>query len=114
MNKKQKGNEGESLAYTYLVNQGFEILETNVQLGQLEIDIIARDQECLVFVEVRLRNDARYGYPEEGLSRTKVRAMQRAASFYIQKIGWLGDIRIDLIAILEKPDLSIEHFQDIC
>jgi len=114
MNKKQKGNEGEALAQTYLVNQGFEILDTNVQLGQLEIDIIARDQGVLVFVEVRLRNDARYGYPEEGLSKTKIRAMQRAAAFYIQKTGWLGDIRIDFIAILEKPDFSLEHFQDIC
>lgn len=114
MNKKQKGNEGESLAYAYLVNQGFEILDTNVQLGQLEIDIIARDQETLVFVEVRLRNDAQFGFPEEGLSKTKIRAMQRAASFYLIKTGWTGDIRIDLVAILEKPDFSIEHFQDIC
>lgn len=114
MNRKQKGNEGESLADTFLVKKGFEILERNVQLGQLEIDLIAKDQDTLVFVEVRLRNDAQFGYPEEGLSKTKIRAMQRAAAFYLQKTGWQGDIRIDLVAILEKPDFSIEHFQDIC
>lgn len=114
MNKKQKGNEGESYAQTFLIQKGLTILDTNVQLGQFEIDILAKEKDILVFVEVRLRQDNRFGYPEEGISRTKIRAMQRAADIYIQKIGWEGDIRIDLIAILEKPELSIEHFQDIC
>jgi len=114
MNKKEKGSHGESIAQTYLLENGYEIVDTNVQLGQLEIDIIAQLNNLLVFVEVRLRHDNRYGFPEEGLSKTKIRAIQRAAEFYIQKIGWQEDIRIDLIAILEKPELSLEHFQDIC
>ena len=110
--KYEKGQEGENIAAEFLSRKGYHILEKNYRAGQLELDLITRHKECLVFVEVRLRKNADYGYPETSMSKAKISAVKRAAQVYLNKTFWTGDIRFDMIAIVEKPTLEIEHFED--
>ncbi|MDP5121082.1 MAG: YraN family protein [Spirosomaceae bacterium] len=111
--KQDQGQTGEDMAAAFLENKGFKILERNFRAGQSEIDIVTMDKECLVFVEVRLRKNADYGLPEQSMSKAKMNALKRGAESYMRKRSWLGDVRFDFIAIIQKPDLDIEHFQDI-
>ena len=110
--KYEKGQEGENIAAEFLETKGYHILEKNFRAGQLELDLIAKQQDCLVFVEVRLRKNADFGYPESSMSKAKINAVKRAAEIYLNKTHWLGDIRFDMIAIVEKPNLDIQHFVD--
>lgn len=111
--KQDQGQTGEDMAAAFLENKGFKILERNFRAGQSEIDIIAMDKDCLVFVEVRLRKNADFGLPEQSMSKAKMNALKRGAESYMRKRNWLGDVRFDFVAIIQKPDLDIEHFQDI-
>ncbi len=112
-NKQDQGQTGEDIAAAFLENKGFKILERNFRAGQSEIDIVGMDKECLVFVEVRLRKNADFGLPEQSMSKAKMNALKRGAESYMRRRDWLGDLRFDFVAIIQKPDLDIEHFQDI-
>lgn len=111
--KQDQGQIGEDMATAFLQNRGFKVLERNFRAGQSEIDIIGMDKECLVFVEVRLRKNADFGLPEQTMSKAKMSALKRGAEAYMRKRDWLGDVRFDFIAIIQKPDLNIEHFMDV-
>ena len=88
------GNYGEELACQYLKKQGYKILERNYRIRGGEIDIVARDQDYLVFVEVKARYSHEYGLPSESITPWKIKALLKTALFYIQKIKWgdRGDI----------------------
>lgn len=111
--KQDQGQAGEDMATAFLQNKGFKVLERNFRAGQSEIDIIGMDKDCLVFVEVRLRKNADFGLPEQTMSKAKMNALKRGAEAYMRKHNWLGDVRFDFIAIIQKPDLDIEHFMDV-
>lgn len=110
--KQDSGKEGEEIAVNFLKNKGYTILEQNFRTGQLELDLITQQNDCLVFVEVRLRKNADFGYPEQSMGKAKVTAVKRAAEAYMRKSNWLGDVRFDFIAIVQQPFLEIEHFED--
>lgn len=112
-NQQDQGQAGEEMATVFLQNKGFQVLERNFRAGQSEIDLIGMDKDCLVFVEVRLRKNADFGLPEQTLSKAKINAIKRGAEAYMRKHNWLGDVRFDVIAIIQKPDLDIEHFMDV-
>ncbi len=101
MNKKQMtGSLGERLARQYLVDRGFIILATNYRAPDGEIDIIARDQDDLVFVEVRAKRNLSFGSPEESVTPVKQQKLIATAQHYIQNhaletVSW----RIDFVAI---------------
>lgn len=111
-NKIETGKEGEDIAVAYLENKGYEIIEKNFRAGHLELDIIAQQNDCLVFVEVRLRKNAEFGYPEESMGRAKITAVKRAAEAYMRKSKWMGDVRFDFIAITQQPTFDLIHFED--
>ena len=100
MSKTQSGNYGESLAVNFLKKQGYKILERNYRIRGGEIDIIARDGELLVFVEVKARWSHEYGLPVESITYYKIKALLKTAAFYCVKINW-GDkpYRIDMVSI---------------
>ena len=66
MNRRAEGSAHERQAAAYLEERGLKILEYNYRTARGEIDLIARDRDMLVFVEVKYRRDSRMGYPEEG------------------------------------------------
>src|SRR3989304_3418392 len=76
------GRYGEELATKYLQKQGYKIIERNFQKRYGEIDIIARDSETLIFVEVKTRIGDKYGPPEEAITSWKLKALVRSVQFY--------------------------------
>lgn len=106
------GQGGEDLAARYLSEQGYELLERNFRYGKAEIDLIMRKNKLLVFVEVKTRRNAAYGYPEEFVNRQQQAMIMRAAEQYILKNNWQGLIRFDIVAILTEPELQIQHLPD--
>ena len=110
-NKRKVGEKAEQWAVDYLRDRGYEIIERNVQVGHLEIDIIAKQADWLIFVEVKMREDAAHGLPEEKVNFTKQNYLLKAADIYLNQNDWPGKVRFDLIAITLKP-FEIMHFED--
>lgn len=96
----------------FLESANYSIVDTNVRLGNAEIDIIAWDNQLeeLVFVEVKTRSSREFGHPSHAVNRSKLRSLQYVARQYcaLNKIGC--DYRFDLITIL--PD-TIDHYHNI-
>lgn len=108
------GNWGEKKASDYLISKGFEIVEKNFRHKHAEIDLIARKNKLLIFIEVKTRSGTGFGMPEEFVNRTKAKLVMYAAEHYIFTKNWLYDIRFDIISILILPDGSerINHIED--
>ncbi|MBD1397269.1 YraN family protein [Pontibacter sp. JH31] len=106
------GFNGEDLATDHLREKGYRIVQRNLRMGKGEIDIIARKDDLLVFVEVKTRTNDDFGYPEEFVSRSKQRMILNAADAYILKSGWQEDIRFDIIAITMTKPPEIFHIED--
>lgn len=100
VSKRAVGSKAEDLACNYLKSLGFKILERNFYIRGGEIDIIAKEKDILVFVEVKARYNHSYGLPIESITPWKLKALIKTAKFYIQQIGW-GEkqYRIDLLSI---------------
>lgn len=102
--RQQVGRKGEEAASEYLKKQGYSIIETNYRSKLGEIDIIARDGNMVVIVEVRTKTGLAFGRPEESINHEKARKLHRLALQYIQS-NYHREMpsRIDLIAVmLEK------------
>jgi putative endonuclease len=109
------GRAGEDLACAHLERRGYEILARGFSLFRGEIDIVARDGETLVFVEVKARADASHGRPEESVTPAKQRQIRRIAQGYLVTHPAPGvACRFDVIAILYHgpDDYRLEHFVD--
>lgn len=117
MNNQITGSNGEKMAIKFLENKGYKILESNFRLRGGEIDIVARDQECLVFIEVKTRNSHEFGLPEEAITPAKINLLKRAALFYVIKAKWGSrPYRIDVVTIDSSHptfDPVINHFKNI-
>jgi putative endonuclease len=117
------GAYGEKIATKYLQNKGYKIIETNFknplgrQLG--EIDIIAKKEGVLVFVEVKTRKRKRYEntLPEENITPKKLHKLNKAGQFYIKsKKLWEMTYRFDAISVLigeDRKDFEIRHLDSI-
>ena len=107
------GRKGEELAVAHLRSMGYEILELNWFSHHLEIDIIARDGNELVIVEVKARGTASYEHPVEAVSTKKIRFLVNAAEAYIQEKNSHLDTRFDVISIVfYGGGVEVEHFKD--
>lgn len=93
------GALGERLAARHLAAAGYEILARNWRCSIGELDLVARQDDCLVVVEVRTRRGDSLGSPEESLTRTKQARLIVLAEAYVQAAKWPGTWRIDVIAI---------------
>jgi len=100
MKKRETGALGEKIACDFLGKNGYEILETNYRCPDGEIDIIAKQADTLVFVEVRTKSSRLFGSPEESITQVKKERLKTLASRYGQEHENLPDAwRIDVIAI---------------
>ncbi len=98
--RRSLGRRGEGLATTYLEKKGYLILQRNYRGGGGEMDIVAQEGDCLVFVEVRTRSTREYGTPEESITPSKAQRLIEVAQGYLQEQGESGrEWRIDLVAI---------------
>lgn len=109
----QTGKQGEALALTHLRKEGFEILKTNWRCGPLEIDIIAKDGDQLVIVEVKTRHSEQFGEPEALVNKKKQRYLAQAANEYILQSDYMGETRFDIIGVLITPQqCCVNHVKD--
>lgn len=94
------GQSAEEVAANYLKKKGYEVLERNFRIRGGEIDIVAKDRNDLVFVEVKARWSHNYGLPVESITSWKLKALYKTALFYIQKVKW-GDkpYRFDVVSV---------------
>lgn len=109
---KIRGDIGEIDAVDFLKNKGYSILETNFSTKFGEIDIIAKDKDVIVFVEVKQRETLAYGRPIEAVNYRKQNKIRRVAEFYLMlKHKSLCDVRFDVIEILgDKINHEINAF----
>jgi putative endonuclease len=95
------GNKGESLAESFFIGKGFQILSKNYRTSYGEIDLIIRDMEEVIFVEVKTRTNTSFGFGEEGVSKKKMEHMIASAEYYLaEEESTSMDWRIDVFAIL--------------
>jgi len=78
---------------------GYVVRERNWRCAAGEIDIVAEEGSCLVFVEVRTRRGREYGTPEESVTPAKQAKLVELAQTYLQEHRWDGDWRIDVVAV---------------
>lgn len=98
------GQSGEDRACTHLRRLGFRILERNYRCRVGEIDVVAREEGTLVFVEVRERGDASRGRAVETVTRAKRRRVARAAELWAAAHGATEEeVRFDVVAIDHEP-----------
>lgn len=113
-NTRETGAIAEQIAKAYVEKKGYRTVVTNWYYGHLELDIIARDGDELVIIEVKSRYGEEFGHPTEAISTKKMRQVIEAAEGYIQETGWRGDTRFDLITIVftGPENYELEHFED--
>ncbi len=100
-NKRKKGFEYEQKACDFLVEHNLNIIDRNFYSKVGEVDIIAKDKETLVFVEVKYRKNNDFGSPEEAINKKKIEKIKDTALIYLQ-INNLHktDVRFDVVSIL--------------
>ena len=106
------GKKGEDMAVDYLQKHSYEILDRNFRAGRAEIDIIARNADTLIFVEVKTRSGKAFGYPEEAVDETKQDLLETCAEEYLLNTGWKGNIRFDVIAVNLDETFPVMHIPD--
>ncbi len=107
------GDEAEAFAADYLHSHKHIIIERNYRIPQGEIDIISKDNNTLVFVEVKYLKSTRQYFPEEQVSPSKQKKLFKAAKSYLQVNKYDGECRFDVLAIQGGKDkLIFDHFVD--
>lgn len=101
MNKRQLGSEFEQQAAEYLKQKGYKILEFNFRNRFGEIDIVAKEQEYLCFVEVKYRKENNCGYASEAVDYRKQQNILRVANYYLMKnkLSEWTPCRFDVVAM---------------
>lgn len=113
MKKKKRGEWGEKIAVEYLVKKGYHIITRNWHHGHEEIDIIAKDGDMLVIVEVKTRESDAFGNPEDFLSRGQQKRLINAADAYVNEFDLDIDVRFDVIGItVDTKPPQIIHIDD--
>lgn len=106
----EKGKQGEEIAVEYLQENGMAILDRNWRSGSYEIDIVARDGNILVFVEVKARATNIWGEPQTSVTADKQKNLIRAANKYVTIKDIDSDVRFDIVSIIIKnEDDDIVH-----
>lgn len=107
------GKKGEAMAVDFLTNKGYDILCENYRFKHLEIDIIAKNNKQIVFVEVKTRQSSFLSGPEETVTKSKQKLIIKAANQYILENEIDEESRFDIISIiLNNNTKSIEHLED--
>lgn len=108
------GNEGELMARSHLEKEGYIILDSNWRSKHKEIDIVAKDGNILVIVEVKSRKQDTLTDPEDAVDNKKIRNLVYAAETYVKSHNLDIDIRFDIITIYidSKGNYSVNHIKD--
>jgi putative endonuclease len=109
------GAYGERRAVDFLIHEaGMQVLDRNWRCAEGEIDIVARDGDDLVFIEVKTRRDQNFGPPAESVIATKrLRLRRLAAQWLAEHPGYSENVRFDVVSVLRPPrgPAQVEHLR---
>ncbi len=101
------------MATRFLMEKGYEIIERNYRYKRLEIDLIVKKDNWLIFVEVKLRSSDAYGYPEDFVDYKKAKNIVDGAEQYTYDKNWQGNVRYDIVSIrLLRDKTEIVQIED--
>ena len=113
---KALGNRGEQIAQKYLEGKGYKILDVNFRNKIGELDIVAKEGDCIVFVEVKTRQSLQCGQPYESVHQWKIRKIGQLAQSYLKfKFNTIDMYaRFDVISIIleEESPPKVEHIKN--
>lgn len=99
MDKKKIGRLGEDIASNFLEKQGIKILQKNYATKYGEIDLIALENETIIFIEVKLRKNKKFGSIIESISESKIKKISKAAELFLNEFDTFKECRFDIILI---------------
>ena len=106
------GQQGEELAADHLKKAGYKILFRNWKWGKHEIDIIAENQDFIIFAEVKTRNNDFQMHPASAVTKEKQKSIIWAANGYLQKFNVDKESRFDVITIIKTGEsYQIDHIE---
>jgi putative endonuclease len=111
------GSYGERVALNHLREKGFAVLDSNWRCELGEIDIVARDGDYLVVVEVKTRRSDRFGSPAEAVTAEKLARLRRlAARWIIEHDVHPPRVRIDVLSVVPQRagSAAVEHLRAVC
>lgn len=111
MSSTDAGHKAERAAASYLEMRGFTILELNWRRPRAEIDIIARKDRVVYFVEVKYRKNDNQGSGLDYITGSKLQHMQRGAYYWVSETKYTGEFQLAAIEVA-GPEFTIEHFID--
>lgn len=113
MNNIAKGKSGEELVRNYLISKGYIIIDSNYRNKIGEIDIIAKDKDILVFIEVKTRTNTTYGYAFEAVDLRKQKKIINTSMVYIKYKRYNNiQLRYDIIEVYLQKDIIINHLEN--
>lgn len=107
-NPRKRGSDAESIAEKWLQKKGLRTVCKNFTSPLGEIDLIMREGDALVFVEVRYRSNSRFGTPAETVGHIKQQRLIRTAQRYLQQLKSTPQCRFDIVAITGEREMQIE------
>jgi putative endonuclease len=118
--KDELGARGERIAEQHLVRRGLTVLDRNWRCPQGEIDLVLRDGDEVVFVEVKTRSSVAFGHPLEAITAAKLARLRRLAGAWCEAHPGVdgsrpGRIRIDAVAVIAPRDFPavVEHLERV-
>ena len=111
--RKDLGDFGEAAAAAYLKKKQYQILEKNYRTAGGELDLIARTQTHLIFVEVKTRSNLRYGRPIEAIDRKKMQHMRRAAAAYLSEHPTQLEIQFDAVEVFAVESAGMMQLKEV-
>lgn len=107
------GKDGEKMAVTFLIKNGYTIRETNYRFHKAEVDIIAQKDNVLAVVEVKTRSTDYFGDPQDFVKPKKIKLLVGAIDDYVIKNDLDVEVRFDIIGIIKnKKGTRLEHLED--
>ena len=113
--RQEKGSAGEDAAAAWLEKAGMRILARNWRSGSYELDLVCRDGDELVFVEVRLRGKGSLASPEASMTPAKCRSVVKAARAYLSASGeWDVPCRFDLVCVRDAgATFELDYYRHV-
>ena len=115
MYTQKVGKFGEDEAVKYLKQKGYKIIDRNFRCKRGEIDIIALDNDEIVFIEIKARISLKYGLPAEAVTKNKLKHIYRTAEYYLYTRNVLNEnTRIDVIEVyIKNNQVIIKHLKQV-
>lgn len=104
------GNLGEDMAVAYFLTKGYDILHRNWRYSHWEIDIIAAEKNKLHFIEVKTRRTTTFGFPEEGVTKRKMKYLISSAEEFLYHNPQWKIIQFDILSVMIYKGKPVEYF----